>query len=99
MTACRWTKNDTYCETHHCGFGDPCLVRGCPHCDRTPAARRYTRLVAQLQKAESAALRLEQKTSFYMRRLLAARRLLAQVRKRLLSLEAHETHLGPTKPG
>lgn len=87
MSACHWSKEHTYCDTHGCGFGEPCVRPGCPHCGSTPESRRYGRLVGDLGKAEAALVRDEARLARLSARVVREYRQVKALRARLARME------------
>jgi hypothetical protein len=78
------------CPDCGCGFTNPCLLLGCPHCDRAVSApgRRLTKTARELKAAEAAVVRWEKKSQAALTRLLKFREEARRLRARLAKLEA-----------
>jgi hypothetical protein len=77
------------CPDCGCGFTDPCLVLGCPHCDRATSkgGRALTKTARALKLAEASMLRQEKRAAAVLSRLLKTRAEVVRLRARLSKLE------------
>jgi hypothetical protein len=84
------------CPKCGCGFTDPCLVLGCPHCDRatTKNGQALTKTARALKLAEATMFRQEQASARVLKRLLKTRAEVVRLRAKLAKLETPQHEEG-----